>query len=106
LHRITPRSSNITNWWLLENLRWLVESGEIVERARGNTILHLSQKELRELPILVPPALVQRALTELLKQAREGSDRATEHLEAGRQSIERLRQAVLAAGTAGRLTAE
>jgi len=106
LHRITPRSPGVTNQWLLENLRWLVESGAITERARGNTILHLSQKELRDLPILVPPTPVQQALTELLKQTRESSDRATKKLEAGRHSIEKFRQSVLTAALAGRLTAE
>ena len=106
LHRITPRSTRVTNAWLLENIRWLVLNGTIAERSRGNTILHLSQRALRDLPILIPPTEAQENLTGLLVQARSARQRCDAQLDTAHKAGERLRQSILAAACSGVLTAE
>jgi type I restriction enzyme S subunit len=104
LHRIKPRSSEVTNSWLLENIRWLSLNGSLADRARGNTILHLSQNELRRLPVLVPSRSVQDRLISLLLEARTSQESASVHLAAAGRAIERFRQAVITAACSGRLT--
>src|SRR5438067_1943906 len=54
LHRVRPRNGDVSAEWLLENLRWLSATGRLAEAAQGVTIQHLSQKQLRSLPIILP----------------------------------------------------
>lgn len=106
LHRIRPRSERVTNAWLLENIRWLALDGKLAERARGNTILHLSQQELRSLPVVLPPREVQDAVLATVSAARRSQKSANNHLDAARRAIHRVRRAVLAVACTGRLTAD
>lgn len=106
LHRVRPRDDAVTTEWLLENLRLLVNNGEVASRARGNTILHLSQDSLRSLPVVVPPREVTDVLLATLSATKEKGEHAQERLAAARRAIERFRQAVLAAACSGRLTAD
>ncbi len=106
LHRIRPRDNRVTAEWLLQNLRKLVATGEIAQRAKGNTILHLSQSELRALPITIPPREQQDAILSTITLSDLKRESAMRHLSTARQAIEYLRQAILAAACSGRLTAD
>lgn len=106
LHRVRPRDDAVTAEWLLENLRLLVNNGEIASRARGNTILHLSQEALRSLPVVVPPREVADTLLATVSATREKRQHAHARLEAASRATERFRHAVLAAACTGRLTSE
>ncbi len=76
LHRVRPKDDAVSTEWLLENLRLLVANGEVASRARGNTILHLSQDALRSLPVVVPPRQVADALLATLSAARRKQEHA------------------------------
>lgn len=106
LHRIRPRDRAVTTEWLLENMRYLAGSGFLAKRARGNTIQHLSQQELRLLPILIPPRTIQDRLVETLNLSRAATVGARAHISTAQRAVERFRQSVLAAACSGRLTAD
>lgn len=106
LHRVRAIGDDVSNEWILENLRWLTLNGALAEVARGNTILHLSQQSLRALPIVVPPRETADGLMALLRTADDRKDSAASHVSAAGAALERFRQAVLAAACSGRLTAD
>ena len=106
LHRLRPKDDAVTAAWLLENFRYLTSSGQIMRRARGNTIMHLSQKELRNLPIVVAPRSVEDRIVSVLEDLRRHRASSQAHLGAALTAIKRFRHVVLAAGCSGRLTAD
>jgi type I restriction enzyme S subunit len=106
LHRIRSRNPLVSAEWLLENLRNLASNGYLADRAQGNTIQHLSQQELRALPIVVPPRSVQDGLIATISALRISQASAGSHVAQARHAIERFRRAVLVAACSGRLTTE
>lgn len=104
IHRIRPLDEEVSAEWLLENIRYLSESGALAIRARGNTIQHLSQQELRNLPVVFPTRQEQDAIINVLNGTRSIRLSTSSHLEAARLATKRFRQAVLAAACYGRLT--
>jgi len=106
IHRIRPLSDEVSSEWLLENLRRLCESGFLASRARGNTIQHLSQQELRTLPVRFPARRNQDRLVAVLGNARRLRTGASTRLKASLVAIERFRRSVLTAACSGRLTTE
>jgi type I restriction enzyme S subunit len=106
LHRVRPLDDRVSAEWLLENLRMLAANGRLAERARGNTILHLSQEAIRSLPIVVPPADLQRGLVNLLQSARERTATAVVHLDDAMHKLQSARRALIVRATTGELTAD
>lgn len=105
LHRVRPKSDEVTAAWILENFRYMAASGELAERARGNTILHLSQSELRQLSVVVPPRQCQDDLVATLGEVRSLTSSASAHLTLSRRAVDRFRQSVLVESSSGRMTA-
>jgi type I restriction enzyme, S subunit len=73
----------------------------------GVELPRVDWKSLAQLPIAYPRSKsVQRGIVRKIATASASSTSATSHLDAARRSIERFRQAVLAAACSGRLTAD
>jgi type I restriction enzyme S subunit len=106
VHRIRPLDQEVSAEWLLETLRHLTDTGVLATRAQGNTIQHLSQQVLRNLPVVFPVRHEQDAIINVLNRARSKRSSASSHLDGARLAIERFRQAVFAAACSGRLTAD
>ncbi len=106
LHRVRSKDESVSVEWLLENMRFLVAGGEVASRARGNTILHLSQDALRSLPVVIPPPQIAEAMLDVLAGVRGRRARARDRISAAGRAVGRFQQAVLAAGCSGRLTAD
>lgn len=75
LHRVRSRGEIDLSY-----LRYLLEhyasTGELRRRATGSTILHLPQRQLRELPIPLPPLDEQRRIVEILEDHLSSLDAA------------------------------
>jgi type I restriction enzyme, S subunit len=106
LHRIRPLDQEVSAEWLLENLRYLTETGVLASRARGNTIQHISQQELRNLPVVVPDREEQDQIIAVLNRTRALRSSALRRLDGSRSVIGRVRQSILSSACSGRLTIE
>ncbi len=104
IHRVRPINGDVSGQWLLENLRWLSTSGRLAEAAQGVTIQHLSQRQLRALPIFVPPRDLQDALLHQLAEIRKLVASATAQVARARLAITKFRHTILAAACSGLLT--
>jgi len=104
LHRVRPKNGGISSDWLLENLRWLSITGQLAEAAQGVTIQHLSQKQLRELPIFMPPRELQDSFVGRLVLVRGLADSANVNLNIARRALNDFRQSVLESACTGQLT--
>lgn len=78
----------------------------IHEATSSTTVTHLSSRDVAMIPIPLPPLSLQRQLSSLLGSAELLRRTTHQHLNAAKQATERFRQAVLAAGCTGRLTAD
>lgn len=79
---------------------------EINGNPRGSGIPHVNPDFLKSIEIAVPPIAMQREIAALSSAIDNTRISATAHLNSARCVIDRLRQAVLAAACAGRLTAD
>lgn len=71
---------------------------------QGSTRDKLTQGAMRSIPILLAPRDLQDALVELIDEVVKRRASASNHVTAARRSLDRFRQAVLAAACLGRLT--
>lgn len=77
---------------------------EAEQLASGTTFPELSGTKAKSLRIPLAPMEVQRALVRVLDESGSASSSATSHLNNARRAVARLRQSVLSAACAGRLT--
>ena len=94
LHRVRSRGELD-----LRYLRYLLEhyadTGALAARATGSTIQHLPQRQLRELPIPLPPLDEQRRIVEILEDDLSRLDAALGDVSAARARLGVLRGRVL-----------
>ena len=88
LHRVRSKGELDLRW-----LRYLLEhyatTGVLEESATGSTIKHLPQRQLRELPVPLPPLKEQRRIVDLLEDHLSRLDVASSQV---RSSADRLLQ--------------
>lgn len=90
----------------LEFLDLLLRSLGLEELDRSTAIPGLNRDDLYAIEVPVPPKTVQHQIVRFITASGQLGVSARGHLAAGRRSIERFRQAVLAAACSGRLTAD
>lgn len=76
----------------------------IHEYTSSTTVMHLSSKDIADIPLPVPTLDEQRLLSKTIAGVSKHQREAGRHLEQARRAIERFRRAVLVAACSGRLT--
>ncbi|WP_242907569.1 restriction endonuclease subunit S [Actinomadura terrae] len=102
LHRVRPHAGIEVKY-----LRYLMEymslSRMLVPYSTGSTIKHLSQQQLRRLPIVIPPTPEQCRIVAALEGLLSRLERGTEQVAKLIRRIDRFRDALMAAACTGRL---
>ncbi len=101
-HVLRARGSVTTNRYMKHYL----DSFDYTDFVQGSTRDKLNQGAMKEIPVLLPPLDVQNQIVQLIEEVEKSRASAASHLAAARLTIERFRQAVLAAACSGRLTAD
>jgi type I restriction enzyme, S subunit len=102
--KITPDPEHLDFDFLVHLLPGYLQA--IHDLTSSTTVTHLSSRDIAQIPIPVPPLEEQRELARLLEVVSSKQESCGRHLAATRRTIERFRQAVLAAACSGSLTAE
>ena len=80
---------------------------ELERNAHGSGMVHVTKGIFDDTPVAIPKdEHLQQQIADLIDAAELSRTSAAGHVAAGRRSIERFRQAVLAAACSGRLTAD
>jgi hypothetical protein len=95
LHRIRSRG-DLDLTFLRCLLEHYLYTGELHKRAAGSTILHLPQRQLRELPIPLPPRAEQRRIVEILEDHLSRLDAASSNAQSAEARPATLRDAWIA----------
>jgi len=88
-------------FWLLLHMR-----PELLAQGKGGAQPNISQTVLKALPVPIPPLDTQHQIVNLIQLVSASKSSASGHLERSKRDIQLLRQAVLAAACAGRLTTD
>lgn len=94
LHRVRSKGELDLRW-----LRYLLEhyatTGALAERATGSTIKHLPQRQLRELPVPLPPLEEQRRIVDLLEDHLSRLNGASANLAQSSRRVQALERSAL-----------
>lgn len=103
---LRPNPSRARPEWLVKAINSPDLRTSMQEFVRGTTRQRISRTNLGILTLTVPPVEAQLEVAALIDRIESKRVRASSHAASARRAIERLRQAVLAAACAGRLTAD
>jgi type I restriction enzyme S subunit len=101
-HVLRARSGLTTNQYL----KYFLDAFDFTDYVGGSTRDKLTKTAMCRIPVVLPPFDVQLAMVRLLDSASQHQQSASDHLETCSQILERFRQSVLKAASAGRLTAD
>lgn len=87
-------------------IKYYLDSFDFTDYVQGSTRDKLTQGAMNSIPIPLPPRPLQDAIVDVLDGLAQKRGSARAHLAIAGRSIERSRQAILAAACAGRLTAD
>jgi len=104
LHRVRSRGE-LDLRWLMYLLKHYADTGVLAARATGSTIQHLPQRQLRELPIPLPPFIEQLRIVEVLEGHLSRLDAAEAGLARSGRGLAILEGAALQAALEGPLVA-
>ncbi len=94
LHRVRSRG-DLDLRWLMYLLMHYADTGVLAARATGSTIQHLPQRQLRELPTLLPPFIDQLRIVEVLEGHLSHLDAAESSLGTAERRLKALHKSVL-----------
>jgi type I restriction enzyme S subunit len=94
LHRVRSKG-DLDLTYLRYLLEYFADTGALRSRATGSTILHLPQRQLRELPVPHPPIAEQRRIVEILEDHLSRLDAAESSLSAAQNRARRLGESMV-----------
>jgi type I restriction enzyme, S subunit len=103
---VRPNQSHARADWLVNAINSPDFRSSMQHLIRGTTRERISRRNLGTLRLSVPGLGTQTEISQTLDHIAETRGRAATHVAAARKSIDRFRQAVLAAACSGRLTAD
>jgi type I restriction enzyme S subunit len=101
-HVLRARSSITSNRYI----KYYLDSFNFTDYVQGSTRDKLTQGAMNSIPVMLAPRPLQDALVDIIESVASKRASAAAHLTTARRAIERFRQAILAAASSGRLTAD